>query len=204
MSNTNLALSKAVLPADGWADAINTTSPLKGTIVRCNDGQWLRGKETTPINGTQWLALRTRDCWARWKDSRPERYLFREAGRMLPERDELGDLDHAAWEPGPSGEKRDPWQMTKFLYLANETTAELLTFSTSTFGGRGAIGDLADQIGLMRGAHPRAVPSVELANRPVQTRYGRKTWPHLKVVGWRNLEPTNGQPAIVHDDDCPE
>jgi hypothetical protein len=200
-------MSKATLPADGWADAANTSNPIKGTIVRCNDGQWLRGKESTPINGSQWLALSTRSCWTRWQGNRPERYLFREPGRDLPERDELGDLDQDKWEAGPGGgEKRDPWQHAAFLYLANEASAELLTFSTSTFGGRGAIRDLAEQIGLMRGAHPRAVPLVELVNRPVSTRYGRKVWPHLKVVGWRNLEPTNGHPAIAPPagDECPE
>jgi hypothetical protein len=181
---------------DGWADAVNSANPVKGTLVKCNDGAWLRGKETASITGSQWLALSTREAWVFWKENKPDKYLFRELGRNLPERDELGDLDQDAWEAGPSGQKRDPWQLTKLLYLADEATAELLTYSTATWGGRTAIADLADQIGLMRTTHPRATPVVELQNRPVMTRFGRKTWPVLKVVAWRNL---NTPPATIDE-----
>ena len=103
----------------------------------------------------------------------------------MPERGELGDNDPAGWEAGPDGQPRDPWQNTRFVHLIDPQTAEAFTFSTSSWGGRDCVINLADQIKRMRGKHPDAVPLVELGAAPMSTRFGRKSKPTLKVVGWR-------------------
>ncbi len=113
---------------------------------------------------------------------------MRLAGKPLPEREELGDLDETEWEAGPDGKQRDPWQSTRFVYLVDPETAEAFTFSTSSWGGRSAVVDLADQIARMRFAHPNAVPIVELGATPMVTRFGRKSKPILRVVRWRKSE----------------
>ena len=55
--------------------------------------------------------------------------------------------------------------------------------------------DLADQIARMRCAHPGAVPVVELGTAPMTTRYGRKTRPFFKVVGWKATDGEIDAPA---------
>ena len=68
---------------------------------------------------------------------------------------------------------RDPWQSTRFVHLIDPQTAEAFTFSTSSFGGRDCVINLADQIKRMRGKHPDAVPLVELGAAPMTTKYGK-------------------------------
>jgi hypothetical protein len=197
VANSSNAL--AVNPAlDGWADtaADHAGNPIRGSLLKCNDGQWLRGKEASPINGQHYVAMATRDVWTKWEGGKPSEYLFREPGKPMVDRKDLGDLDESQWEPGPDGQKRDKWVWTKLLYLLDERTAEALTYSTATMGGRTAIGDLADQIATMRFANPRAVPVVELGAAQMKTRFGVKLRPFLKVIDWRNLEerPAEGAP----------
>ena len=121
----------------------------------------------------------------KWQGGKPVEYRLREPGVPMPERGELGDNDPAGWEAGPDGQPRDPWQNTRFVHLIDPQTAEAFTFSTSSWGGRDCVINLADQIKRMRGKHPDAVPLVELGAAPMSTRFGRKSKPTLKVVGWR-------------------
>src|SRR5262249_25212120 len=131
-----------------------------------------------------------------WEDSKPLRYIMREPGRRLPDRDELGDTDQDEWEDGPGGDPKDPWQNTRFVYLVDPQTAEAFTFSTSSWGGRGAVNDLGDQIARMRNVHPDAVPVVELRAAEMPTKFGRKSKPVFKVVGWKSASGGE-QPAPV-------
>src|SRR5262249_10465165 len=161
---------------DGWSDAAREAGEriLRGTLLKFADGRWSRGKEGSPVaDGTKLVAVGTAAGWVRWAEGKPAEYRMREPGRVLPERDELGDLDEGDWEPGPSGEPRDPWQSTRFVYLVDPVSAEAFTFSTSSFGGRNAVIDLGDQIARTRCAHPGAVPVVELGVAPMVTRFGR-------------------------------
>src|SRR6266516_2505880 len=163
---------------DGWAEAAAEASErvLRGTLLKFSDWKWSAGKEATPIeDGRQLVALGTAAAWVKWADGKPNEYRMRLAGRSLPEREELGDLDETEWEAGPDGKPRDPWQSTRFVYLVDPETAEAFTFSTSSWGGRSAVVDLADQIARMRFAHPNAVPIVELGATPMVTRFGRKS-----------------------------
>lgn len=81
------------------------------------------------------------------------------------------------------------------MYLVDPLTAEAYTFSTSAFGGRAAVNDLADQIQRMRFAQPGAVPVVELRAAPMLTRFGRKSRPWFKVIEWRRGGPHDGNGA---------
>ena len=64
---------------------------------------------------------------------------------------------------------------TRYLYLIDRKTAEDVTFVTDSDGGRRAVGDLSNQIALVRVAHPGAAPIVELVAGPWPTRYGMKS-----------------------------
>jgi hypothetical protein len=228
MDQQAVATLAAPLTDDGWEDAAVEANErvIKGTLLKFADGRWTKGKEGTPVeDGTRLVAVSTAAGWVKWKDSKPAEYRMRPPGHRLPDREELGELDEAAWEAGPDGKARDPWQSTRFVYLVDLMTAEAFTFSTSGFGGRAAVSDLADQIQRMRFARPGAVPVVELRAAPMLTKFGRKSKPWFKVVGWRSggsdegngapLPPSSGQPpelehsstagetAQVLDDDIP-
>jgi hypothetical protein len=120
---------------------------------------------------------------------------MREPGRRLPDRDELGYTDETEWEDGPSGDSQDPWRNTRWVYLVDPVTAEAFTFTISSWGGRGAVGDLGDQISRMRSVHPDAVPIVELRAAEMPTRFGRKSKPLFKVVSWRSADTNKPVPV---------
>jgi hypothetical protein len=190
---------------DGWADAAKDAEEriIRGTLLKFSDGRWSKGKEGTPVeDGTQLVAIDTAVGWVRWVGGKPDRYVMRQPGRKLPEREELGDLDESEWEIGPNGEPRDPWQLTRFVYLVDPVTAEFFTFSTSSWGGRIAVIDLADQVGRMRCAHPGAVPVVELSVAPMVTRFGRKSRPLFRVTEWKaggTVVSDEAKPAQLED-----
>jgi hypothetical protein len=184
---------------DGWNDAANEASgrTIRGKILKFADWRWTSGKEGTEVPiGTRLVALATVACWVRWESGKPAEHRMRQPGQPLPERDELDHLDQDAWESGLSGEPQDPWQNTRYVHLVDPTTAEAYTFSTSSYGGRGAVSDLGDQIARMRTVRADAVPIVELQAAEMPTKWGRKSKPVFKVVSWRSASG-DGQPAPV-------
>jgi hypothetical protein len=156
-------------------------------IAQVRGLRWTAGKEATPVaDGTRLVALATAAMWVRWQGGKPAEHRVRQPGQRLPEREELGHDDENEWETGPSGEPVDPWQNTRLVYLVAPDTAEAFTFSTSSWGGRSAVTDLGDQIARMRNAHSDAVPIVELKAVEMKTKFGRKSKPLFRVVGWKN------------------
>jgi hypothetical protein len=187
----NHSVMKSPPADDGWNDAASEAGErtIRGTLLKFADWRWTAGKEATPVEaGTRLVALATAAMWVRWEDGKPAEYRMRQPGRRLPERDELGCNDESEWEAGPGGEPQDPWRNTRLVYLVDPQTAEAFTFSTSSWGGRGAVTDLGDQIARMRSVHPDAVPIVELRAAEMPTKYGRKSKPQLKIVGWKSAD----------------
>ena len=138
------------------------------------------------------MALATVALWVRWQNNKPVDYRQRMPGRRLPERDELGHHDEDVWEVNRKGEPIDPWRNTRLVYLVDPQTAEAFTFSTSSAGGRGAVADLGDAITRMRTVHRDAVPLVELQAAEMPTKFGRKSKPVLKIVGWKTSDGGDG------------
>jgi hypothetical protein len=173
---------------DGWslAAAENDARVIRGSIITFADWHWSVRGDSTHIDGRKLIAIGTAALWQKWEHGKPAEHILRQPGKALPERDELGDNDAAAWDVGPGGFPKDPWSNTRLVYLLDPHTAELFTFSTSSFGGRSAVAELGDQIQRMRCGKPDAVPLVELCAAPMLTKFGRKSKPHLKVVDWRN------------------
>ena len=192
------ALSKPPPTTDGWHDAAAEAGErqIRGTLLKFTDRRWTAGKEAAPVeDGTRLVALATSAMWVRWEDGKPAEYRMREPGRRLPNRDELDHLDESLWEEGPGGEPQDPWRNTRLVYLVDPRTAEAYTFSTSSWGGRSAVTDLGDQIVRMRSARPDAVPIVELRSAEMPTRFGRKSKPLFKIVGWKMADAAEAAPV---------
>jgi hypothetical protein len=189
-------LIKPPNPTDGWEETAAEAEKriIRGSILKFNDWKWSIGKEK------EWIEIKASRClvahatavgWAKWQGApgKPVEYRMRERGVPMPERTDLGDNDPTEWELGPDGQSRDPWQLTHFVYLVDPQTFEEFTFSTSSWGGRDCVINLAGQIKRMRDKHPHAVPLVELGAAPMSTKFGRKSKPVLKVVGWLNTDP---------------
>jgi len=184
---------------DGWNDAAAEAAErtIRGTLLKFADWRWSTGKEAADIEiGTKLVALATQAGWVRWESSKPVEYCMRQPGRRLPDREELGYNDKSEWEIGPDGEPKDCWQNTRWVYLVDPVTAKGFTFTTSSWGGRGAVADLGDQISRMRTVHADAAPIVELRAAEMPTKFGRKSKPVFKVVGWKSASG-GGAPAPV-------
>lgn len=177
--------------ADGWNDIADQAEKrlIQGQLVKFNEGKWLLGKEAVEIKeGGRFEARSGAVAWAKWRGGKTVDYRQPKPGMAMPTREELGDDDPSQWELGPDDKPRDPWRLTFFVYLEDPQTAEVFTFSTASWGGRNCVETLAAQTKRMREKHPDAVPMVELRSAPMKTRYGLKSKPVLKVVGWLNTD----------------
>jgi hypothetical protein len=83
----------------------------------------------------------------------------------------------------------------------------MFTFSTSSWGGRECVTNLGDAVARMRSVHHDAVPIVSLESAPMQTRYGRKSKPVLRIVGWKRAadagvwdSPQLALPSLAQED----
>jgi hypothetical protein len=90
----------------------------------------------------------------------------------------------AEWPLNLNGLPEHPHKWTRYLYLLDTQTGTVSTFSTNTKGGHWACRDLTDQVGLMRGPRPGAVPIIALESKIMPTEF-RKPRPHFKILGWR-------------------
>ena len=135
--------------------------------------------------------------WVRWEDGKPVEQLIRRRGERLVEREKLSHTDEREWPTGPGNEPQDPWQNTRLIYLVDPDSAEAFTFSTSSYGGRGAVIELGDTIARKRSAHPDAAPIVELRAAEMPTKHGKKSKPVFKIVGWRNANARPTETARV-------
>ncbi len=124
-----------------------------------------------------------------WKDQRPIETVVKQAGKSLPDVDALNaKVPQSQWEDGIDGEPRPPWQRQEIVYFLDELTAEKFTFASGTIGARIAIANLKDRVCCMRALRgENVVPVVELANKPMKTRFGGKLRPDLKIVAWLEL-----------------
>jgi hypothetical protein len=198
-SHTKMQKYQQQVPAnDGWDDAAAEAGErtIKGTLLKFADWKWSAGKAATPVaDGTKLVALATAAGWVRWENGKPAEYRMRQPGRRLPDRDELGYNDETEWPVGPSGEPQDPCRNTRWVYLVDPVTAEAFTFTTSSWGGRGAVTDLGDQISRMRTVHPDAVPIIELRAAEMLTKFGRKSKPVFKIIGWKSADTNKPLPV---------
>ena len=100
----------------------------------------------------------------------------------VPERESLGYLDETRWTNGPFG-KEDPWKRMWFAPLLGED-GKLVSFNTSTDGGKEAVCHLAYVFTEDVRKHPGCLPVVELGTRSYENRRGPQFAPTLTIVGW--------------------
>jgi hypothetical protein len=153
-------------------------------LLKFNHGDYLLGSETVPL-GTEYIAHPEAwvKAWIKFVDDKvAERKLYRVArGEKPPERDELDDTDSSVW---PSGDK-DPWSLQYLLPLEDSVSGTITVFTTSSVGGRIAVGQLCSAWAqrVKRGYHGQ--PRVELQVGALKSKkFGEVPAPELKIIGW--------------------
>jgi hypothetical protein len=126
--------------------------------------------------------------WVRWESDKPvEHRMVRVIDGQSPQRrSELGDDDQSLWENDSQGKPRDPWALTQYVPMVDET-GEIFTFCTTSRGGINALADLARHYGCSRHTHPNDFPVAELQCETYQhssPQFGRIKVPAFKTVGW--------------------
>jgi len=161
-----------------------------GKLLKFSKGDWLAGmdNETVP-EGTLFVANMDEMLvgWIRWEDSMPKEHAMGRvsSGYQPSKRKDLGDIDEADWELDESGKPRDPWQFTNYLVMVEAETGQLYTFTTSSKGGLGAVGELCKAFGRYMRQHPDVFPVVEIGVSSYQHRdrtRGRIKVPTFKII----------------------
>jgi hypothetical protein len=160
-----------------------------GTKLKCTDGQWSAsdGSELKPE--TNYLVRGTLTAAQLWKANTPVETTIKEPGKPFPDVDELNkEIPRDTWEKGLDGKPREPWQITRVVYLIRIPDGKLFTYLNSTFGAKLAVGALRDQVNVMRDLRGAdVVPIVKLRSAPFKTKFGQKIRPDFVVVEYREI-----------------
>lgn len=161
-----------------------------GTFLKFSKGEWLLGQNDDEVALGRKLAANMDELsigWIRWTDGKPvERRLGLLASGHKPERrDELGYDDQESWEPDKEGRPKDPWNFTNELPLADPDDGEQMTFSASSKGGIGCIGNLCKAFAKDPERAKGLIPVLELGRDSYKhAEYGKTYVPVLSIVGW--------------------
>jgi hypothetical protein len=174
-----------------WREAANEEAGASfGTLLKFVKGDWLVGEEQTKVAPTATFVVNMQEYWrgwVKWIDKQPPEHMI---GRVVDRhrvhlREELGDLDQSRWESDSNGVKRDPWQRVVYLIMRGTDSDDFITFTSTSDGGRKAVGKLCDRFDRLRHSHPAQMPVVSLTSESYQHKeYGKVLKPKFNVVGW--------------------
>jgi hypothetical protein len=168
-----------------------------GRLLKFSKGDYLVGEHNAEMpRGTELLANMDELMigWIKWEDNKPvEQIMGRLADGYQPvKRKELGDHDESQWELDDKEQPRDPWQFSNYLIMKtpgdNDPEEALFTFTVSSKGGIGAIGELCKAYGKMMRTRPDQFPVVKLevgSYAHSNKQFGRIKFPILEIVGWQ-------------------
>jgi hypothetical protein len=184
-------------PDDGFDDAgdegqqfLRIIRGLK--IAFTNDSVWVDGNDEKLPADLELVAVQTCRVLQKWIDQAPDH----DATRFLApgEHVDVEQLNEACprseWSEDLNGKPRGPWQLQSVVYLVDLTTMQKYTFPTGTVGGGIAIGELKDAVKLMRKFRgPSVYPVIALSNAFMNTRFGGRQRPALKILRWIAFGP---------------
>jgi hypothetical protein len=188
--NTSVAAQSN--PFIAYGEAVAQKS-IVGKLLKFSKGDYLAGQEEEEVPfGTQFVANMDELLvgWIRWEASKPTDQIMGKVkdNYQIPNRNELGDTDETQWETDAQGQPRDPWQLTNYwLMKGTGDDTELYTFTTSSKGGLGSIGDVTLKYGRAASMHPDEWPVVQIGASSYEHRnrsIGRIKFPTFKIVGW--------------------
>lgn len=178
-----------------------------GAYLKFSKGEWQLGQNADEVALGRRLAGNMDELsigWIRWEEGKPaERRMGLLVQGYKPEpRAALGYTDQADWELDEEGRPKDPWSFTNELPLADPSDGEQMTFSASSKGGIGCIGNLCKAYARASQRAQGLIPVLELQRDSYMHPVYKKTYvPVLNIVDW--IE--NGSvPAPAHDDESAE
>lgn len=181
-----------------------------GAFLKFSKGEWLLGQNDDEVALGRRLAANMDELsigWIRWADGKPaERRMGLLAAGHKPEpRDALGFNDQEDWELDSEGRPKDPWSFTNELPLADPEDGEQMTFSASSKGGIGCIGNLCKAYAREYRQRRGMVPILELGRDSYMHPVYKKTYvPQLNIVDWvENGSVPIPQPDGGDADDAP-
>jgi hypothetical protein len=160
---------------------------VRGTIITFVDKEY-KDRDGHRHNDAGLVAVGVKNAWRKFVDG-AFIYVPPQPNGYLCGRNSLGDLDESRWEI-KFGERQDPWQNMRALFLFDIDTAKPYTFIGTSSGARHAVETLADQIILKRKLQPGVSPILKLG----WALWGRqfpKSRPDFEVLEWITL---SGQP----------
>jgi len=189
-SSTALVKNSGVDPFEAYANAISPRT-IVGELLKFSKGDYLVGEEGKVLKtGTKFTANLDELLvgWIKWQGGKPvEHRMVRVAdGIAAAARTDLGDANTANWEKDKDGEAKDPWQFSNYLPLL-DAEGKLYTFTTSSRGGLGAIGELARRYGRHRRHNPDVHPVITLDVDSYQHKnkeFGRIKFPQFTAAGY--------------------
>jgi hypothetical protein len=167
---------------DGFSGSLNSGRVGRGSYLKWNDSEgWQDRDGLTPPSPV--LVVGIDEIVRRWKDKQPENIV----DKPLPNVETLnGAIPITEWERGIDGKARPPWAHTIVVYLVNPMTGETYTYSAATTGAHIAWNQLREAVVTMRMLRgTRVIPVINLAERPMKTKFGMKMRPHFEIVGWK-------------------
>lgn len=209
---TNTNQSGAVAMQDGYdpfAAYGQEAASGSGAFLKFSKGEWLLGQNDDEIDLGRKLAANMGELsigWIRWADGKPaeRRMGLLAQGFKAEARDALGYTDQALWEKDDQGKAKDPWNFTNELPLADPETGEQMTFSASSKGGIGAIGNLCKAYGKEYRSQDGRVPVLELGRDSYKhPTYGKTYVPVLTISEWVDNASLAAAPA-ANDSDAEE
>jgi hypothetical protein len=197
-------------PFEAFGDAATRSSH---PLLKFSKGDYVFGQnaEMVPI-GTEVVAIMEEFMTGmiRWSNGTPtERLMGTVASRYIPpRRADLGDTDKSLWEVDDRGDPKDPWQLSNELPMVMRADiAKIFTFTTSSRGGLGALGELCKVYGRHMRTNPNDYPIVRLdvgSYMHPNKSYGRIKFPKFELIGWTDKGPyeaaVNGNAPVAGTD----
>ena len=168
----------------------NDAVMMAGDPLFFKKGLWFKGDSEFDPTGRCFLAnyQEAYTGWTRWADKRPvdQRLIRCSDYRMKEPREALGFTDKNTWETNDRGIPQDPWQPSDRMVLRTTDSAEdLLTFITSSVGGRNAIAKLLGKVAKSPNAAQGKMPVVQLeVGSYDHADFGVVSFPVFKVIDW--------------------
>jgi hypothetical protein len=203
--STKLTITNNIpLDDDGIDDAADAHGG-RGKPLKFNDTRkYTVGKEKTPLpEGTEMIFIGAAYAWMRLKKDEKVQFIWQQTGKPLLPLDRLPDRDERLWNLGPDGRAQDPWKPTRFAYFIDPTTGDRYEFSSTTWRGREAVTEIADQTRKARKSlKANVVPLVALRSKLKTDKYGEKLGPVFEWIKWIEREAAAAafgapQPAAI-------
>jgi hypothetical protein len=168
----------AVLDADG------NRSIIRGAKYKfTNNAEWLDDAGEVVDPAREFLVFEIAKVTQKWIDGMPAETRILAPDEYFPDTERLNaGAPPKEWREA-FGKQVGPWQNSIVVYLFDPTTMECFTWPTSTAGGFRAVDDLQARVKRARRLQGDNVfPVVTLADTHMNTQYGGRQRPALKVV----------------------